>query len=274
MDKEKISVVICTRNEEARIKDCLESVVANHPHEIILVDGGSTDRTLQIAAPYVTKTIANQKSSLSRDRQVGIDACRNSLIAMIDADHRLQPGDLDSLVKDLREFKFDVVQSQLVPVSTDGFWNSAEADAWDLIHNVPGPRAMIGTAPAVYRKEIFGQVRFDDAVTATIDDTDFIYRLSKVPGLTYGIGRTKIHQVHFANLDTYLKKFKWYGKGDGEFCRKHPNRAASMVFHLAVRYPLVYSARACARGKFRAVPFFILQGFVRLYGLGRFLLTH
>ena len=34
-----LSVVICIRNEEKRLRDCLETVYANNPDEVILVDG-------------------------------------------------------------------------------------------------------------------------------------------------------------------------------------------------------------------------------------------
>lgn len=44
-----ISVQIITLNEEANIRACLETVLANEPAEIVVIDGGSTDRTVEIA---------------------------------------------------------------------------------------------------------------------------------------------------------------------------------------------------------------------------------
>ena len=131
---------------------------------------------------------------------------------------------------------------------------------------------MIGTAPAIYKKSVFDCARFDDSITKTIDDTDFMYRLSKFQELKFGIGKTNIRQFHFADFNTFFKKFQWYGKGDGEFCRKHPERSLSMIFHLIVRYPIIYSLRAIRRGYFKAIPFFILQGLMRFAGLTRYFL--
>ena len=262
-----VSVVVCTKNEEYRIEDCLKSIVNNDPDEIIVVDGESNDATISIAKKYANKVIQSCNSNLTRDRQKGIDATKNEYVAMIDADHRLSKGDLHSLLEDLRRYDFDIVQSQLISFENHNFWNKAEEQSWQLTHNFPGPKRMIGVAPAIFKKKIFDKVQFDDNITSTIDDTDFMYRLSKVSGIRYGIGQTKIRQLHFGSFKTYIRKFKWYGMGDGEFCVKHPNRASSMIFHLLIRYPVIYTLRAIKRGKFKAIPFFVLQGYVRFYGM-------
>ena len=269
----KISVVVCVRNEEKRLRECLETVFQNNPSEVIVVDGGSTDRTVEIALEFPTvRVVESPNSSLTRDRQKGIDAATNQFVAMVDADHRLRPDDLQSLLEDMQEFNFDIVQSGLVSHALHGFWDAAEEAAWELVQNVPGRRNMVGTAPAIYNKRIFNYARFDDNITNTIDDTDFSYRLSKFPDLRFGVGRTKIRQYHFSDFRTYVKKFQWYGKGDGEFCRKHPERMPSMVFHLLFRYPILHSWKAICSRQFRAIPFFILQGFMRFVGLARYFL--
>lgn len=262
-----LSVVVCTKNEEARLEDCLRSIAANSPDEVIVVDGGSTDRTLEIAARYTDRIISSEKSNLTLDRQRGIDAAKHDLIAMIDADHRLADGDLDGLCEDLEHFGLDIVQAQLASFQNHGFWDAAEEQSWDLTHNIAGPKNMIGTAPAIFRRHVFERVRFDDNITSAIDDTDFMYRLSKFPDLKIGIGRTRVAQLHFSDFSTYWRKFRWYGRGDGQFCIKNPERAPSMCFHLLVRYPLLYSARAVERRKLKAVPFFMMQGWVRFASL-------
>ena len=273
---EKLSVVVCTLNEETRLDGCLSSILLNPHDEIIIVDGGSRDRTVEIAIKYGARVIESSNSNLPRDRQLGIDNARNDYIAMIDADHRLGPSDLQTLLNDLRKYDLDIVQAQLISYENHSFWNAAEEQAWSLTHNVPGrktgPEKMIGTAPAIFKKHVFEKIKFDDHITSTIDDTDFMYRLSKIPNLEIGIGDTRVKQLHSAPFKTYVRKFKWYGRGDGEFFRKHPNRAFSMTFHLLIRYPILYSWRGIRSGKFKAVPFFVLQGYVRFYGLLGYLL--
>ena len=83
---EKVSVVVCAKNEEKRIKNCLESIKKNKIDEIILIDGNSKDKTIQIAKKYTKKIFISKKKSLTYDRQLGIDRAKNKLVAMIDAD--------------------------------------------------------------------------------------------------------------------------------------------------------------------------------------------
>ena len=96
---QKISVVVCAKNEEDRIKDCLNSIQKNNIDEIILVDGNSTDNTSKIANQYECKVILSKSGSLTADRQIGIDNTRNNYVAMIDADHILNKNDIIGPIK-------------------------------------------------------------------------------------------------------------------------------------------------------------------------------
>lgn len=263
MNSKKISVVVCVKNEESRLEECLKRIKLNNPDEIIVVDGNSSDRTVEIANIYADKVIISKNSNLTRDRQIGLNAARNEYIAMIDGDHRLKKGDLESLLNDLEKNKFSIVQSQLKSFHNINWLNKGEEQMWNLFHNIPGVKKMIGVAPSMYRKSIFKKIQFDDTITKTIDDTDFIYRLSLLPNIKYGIGNTKIAQFHTDAYKDYIKKFKWYGIGDGEFCIKHRKRAPSMWFHLLIRYPVIYPIRAIISGKFYAAAYCFLQGIVR-----------
>ena len=53
---QKISVVLAVFNEEENLKSCLQSI-KELAWETVIVDGGSTDKTLQIAKEYSAKII-------------------------------------------------------------------------------------------------------------------------------------------------------------------------------------------------------------------------
>tara|TARA_B100000575_G_C23141244_1_gene664194 strand:+ start:969 stop:1796 length:828 start_codon:yes stop_codon:yes gene_type:complete len=265
----KLSIVVCTKNEENRINQCLSRILENDFDELIIVDGNSIDKTVEIAKNFTNKIIISNSGGITADRQKGINAAKNEYIAMIDSDHYLEKHSLNKLMDDLIKFNFDIVQSQLKSFG-DGFWNLAEEETWDIAHNSSGLKKMIGTAPAIYKKKIFLDIQFDDTVTKKIDDTDFIYRLYSNTKYKFGIGKTKIFQFHNPLLKDYISKFIWYGYGDGEFVNKYPYKFGSILYHQLIRYVLIYPLKAIYYYKFKGALFFILQGLIRFYGLIRY----
>ena len=64
----KISVIVPTLNEEDRISACLENLRSfqDDGHEVIVVDGGSQDRTIQLAQGRVSQLIQTQAGRASQ----------------------------------------------------------------------------------------------------------------------------------------------------------------------------------------------------------------
>ncbi|MFH1541223.1 MAG: glycosyltransferase family 2 protein [Elusimicrobiota bacterium] len=80
-----ISISIIGHNEEKNIKRCLESV--KWADEIIFVDCGSTDKTVEIARNYTAKIFHSENNSnLNVNKQFGINQCKNDWILYIDPD--------------------------------------------------------------------------------------------------------------------------------------------------------------------------------------------
>jgi glycosyltransferase involved in cell wall biosynthesis len=255
--------VVAARNEARRIGACLAAVAKLDACEVIVVDGGSTDDTVQIAEAAGARVIRSGGRGLAFDRQLGADAASGELIAMIDADHRPAPDLLDRLWDDLEAEGYVVVQAG-VEIAPTSFWTRAEGQAMATFHHQPGVRTMIGVAPALYRRSVFDLVRFDVENPEISDDADFCYRLAQVPGARFGIGRARVLQEHHPSLADYVEKFRWYGRMDAAFCRKHPERAANMWFHLAVRYPILRPLKAVVTGRPLACAWFWLAAGVRL----------
>jgi len=85
-----ISVIIIAKNEESRIKECLDSIVG-WAGEIILVDDGSTDQTCAIASQYDVKILHRRMDQEGKHRNFGADQAKNEWVMMLDCDERLTP---------------------------------------------------------------------------------------------------------------------------------------------------------------------------------------
>lgn len=100
-----VSVIIPTLNEEPRIARCVRSVLDNrYVDEIIVVDGGSTDRTRELARQAGAKVIVHEKpvdAGGGRGGQIhaGIQAAGGDMVAILHADTVAGKGIFDRMVQ-------------------------------------------------------------------------------------------------------------------------------------------------------------------------------
>jgi glycosyltransferase involved in cell wall biosynthesis len=81
-----ISVVLATYNEEKNLARCLDAV-KNFADEIIIVDGTSTDRTVEIAKKYKAKIFeTTNKPVFHINKQMAMDKAKGDLVLQLDAD--------------------------------------------------------------------------------------------------------------------------------------------------------------------------------------------
>jgi glycosyltransferase involved in cell wall biosynthesis len=96
----QLSVVIITFNEEANIGHTLASVqplVADGKGEIIVVDSGSTDRTVEIAKSYGAKVFIEEWKGYAAQKNSAIEKAEWDWILSLDADESLDIGTADTI---------------------------------------------------------------------------------------------------------------------------------------------------------------------------------
>jgi len=90
-----LSVVIITHNEEANLGRTLPSVqplVCDGKGEIIVVDSGSTDHTVEIAKSFGAKVFVEEWKGYAAQKNSAIDKAAGDWILSLDADEKLSPG--------------------------------------------------------------------------------------------------------------------------------------------------------------------------------------
>jgi len=96
------SVVVPTLNSGETIERCLASIKANvteYKYEIIVVDAGSSDSTLEIARKYADRVLAGSANRINRNK--GVLAARGDIICFTDSDCTVPPDWIDKLVSGL-----------------------------------------------------------------------------------------------------------------------------------------------------------------------------
>lgn len=89
--KPYVSIVVITFNSEKTIRDCLSSVFkVGYPresYEVIVVDAGSSDKTLKIVKDFpVDNVVIKEKALRGEARNIGVQEAKGEIVAMIDSD--------------------------------------------------------------------------------------------------------------------------------------------------------------------------------------------
>jgi glycosyltransferase involved in cell wall biosynthesis len=92
-----VSVITITLNEERNIEACLQSV--RWADEIIVLDSGSTDRTLELAKRFTSRVERVEWKGYGGTRNMGLDRASGDWILWLDADERVT----DELAAEIQE---------------------------------------------------------------------------------------------------------------------------------------------------------------------------
>lgn len=112
-----LSVIIPAHNQEAFIRQCLDSVLTQQSFddlEIIVIDDGSTDRTPEILSEYSAKhanirVLSQTNSGAGAARNLGLASANGKLVHFMDADDWLEPNAYRKLVEAQKKSDADVV---------------------------------------------------------------------------------------------------------------------------------------------------------------------
>ena len=115
-----VSIVIPTLNEEDCILDTLAAAAATHPHELIVVDGGSVDRT-RGAATAAGYLVIEASRGRAVQMNTGAAAATGDILLFLHADTRLPPNALGDVTRSFADARivggrFDVTLDGPEPI--------------------------------------------------------------------------------------------------------------------------------------------------------------
>jgi glycosyltransferase involved in cell wall biosynthesis len=245
-----VSVIVPARNAEHQLDACLSSIAASHPREIIVVDGMSTDRTLDIARRYSAVILSDEGRGLPAARLMGAEAASSRRLALIDADVVVGEGDLERLLDEHRRGGYTALQAGLLSVSGRRYWGRALA----YHHRTGRSKGWFGVVATIFERDALLQHGFDTRFLSG-EDIDLRWRLRKA-GAKIGVSSETMVEHRFDDTWEFAKE-QWLadGRGFGRMVSAHGIRAK-----LLLGLPLAAGLRgvllSLARRQPRWVPYF------------------
>lgn len=117
-NKTLVSIVVPVYNMEHYLSQCIESIIAqtHRALEIIIVNDGSSDRSLDIAHDLARKdsrivVIDKPNGGVSSARNEGIERMQGSYVTFVDADDSIHPTYIENLLADAQATDADIVST-------------------------------------------------------------------------------------------------------------------------------------------------------------------
>ncbi|MBR3225696.1 MAG: glycosyltransferase [Atopobiaceae bacterium] len=188
--KPAVSILMPSLNVGPFIELCMQSVVGQTLHniEVICIDAGSTDGTLEVLREYEqrdarVRVIVSPKKSYGHQMNLGLDAARGEYIGIVETDDWAEPNMFEALLRAAKAAKADVAKSNYYEYRTSVDKSDVLAEPLAPIGDaVFVPREnleFIGAPPAIwsgiYRREMLEEagVRFNESPGASYQDTAF-----------------------------------------------------------------------------------------------------
>lgn len=225
----RVVVGICTKNAEKTIKECILSIISQkYPEQflkIIIVDGDSKDRTLQIADSLLSKTQLQTKvysdngQGLGKARQIIVEHADSKYAIFVDADVRL----FDDFVKghvDFMEKNPSIGVALGRPMyKKKGTLMSTVAELEN--YTVGGN---IGTEATGFRLEALLQAGgFDTNIRGAAEDIDLINRIREGGWLVDVNEKARFYHKCRDSLKGFWNEHTWFGYGEHYLIHKNKN---------------------------------------------------
>ncbi|HKY13816.1 MAG TPA: glycosyltransferase family 2 protein [Microthrixaceae bacterium] len=257
------SVVIPAYNEERAISSCLDSVLAQtHDRiEVLVVDGGSTDRTREIVEDYAkvdprVRLVDNPRRIPPAALNVAVGEMRSEWLVRIDAHATVPPDYVDRVLTHLRTGEWGGVGGRKDGV---GFTDEGRAIAAVMAspfgvgnstyHHGAELTAVDHIPFGAYPRDVIVAVGGWDESVPVNQDYEFDYRVRQAGHQLLFDPELRIAWECRQSLRAFWRQYRRYGRGKAQVVRMHPESIA--VRHMAAPALVAMLAAAMAVLPFR-----------------------
>jgi len=232
-EKSLVSVVIPTLNSEKTIEKCLISVKnQTYPSiEIIVVDGGSNDKTSEIASKYCDKFFDAKIKSRTYQTNFGAEKSRGKYIYRLDSDIVLSNTMVDECVRKCENENYDAVATYWGPDPSISFWSKIRKFEKDCYKYDPNRNVS-----RFYKKKIFNAVGGYNENLVYGEDYDIQNRIKNHNYTTSFSESEGIHLGEPTSLKEIILEQYYYGKTINEFLKQNKSQGIAQVSPLRMAF--------------------------------------
>lgn len=261
-----VTAVICTYNSQRNISRCIESLKENNVKEIIIVDGNSTDKTVDLIKGKVNKILFDHKTGLADARNLGIKEASCSFILNAGSDNFFPENSIKRMIEFYKKYDYKGI-SMLTKVDyTNNKYLAYCMNTYRSIRFKPGEAAVIGT-PTLFESEIVKQNPYSSKSTHS-DDEELCARLYQKFGYKFSISNIYCHESHSDYISEINDKWFRYGISDFEIYSRNKSSWTLKRKLKSIFYPLRVELILPISNSFKSVfilPFLIYITLIRYF---------
>ena len=262
-----VTVIVCVRNGQKSIARCIESILNNDPHELIIVDGNSTDKTVEVCKKYPVKIIFDQGIGLGNARNIGLKKVKSQYVYYVGPDNLLEEDSISKLIQYMKKKNWIGVSPLIAIHEENKSYIGNSLNIYRKAKEYEGEKEIIGT-PWLYQTEILKLYSFNEKMNYS-DDTELCHRLRK-DNHSIGISNIKSYEIGENNFPELKLRWLNYGASDSEYFRMFKKdwhifqQINSLLSPLKKDFiKIVFSSRILIFQKIYILPFLLYIPFVR-----------
>ena len=234
--KPKVTIGVCVRNSAATLRDAIKSIIAqDYPHElieVIFVNDGSEDETLNVINSYIpkmdikVKVFSHEWKGLGFSRNVVVNNAEGKYIIWVDGDMILPSDHIRKQIDFMENNSMvGIAKARHCMINTKNIIAVLEDIPFIIndFKNVPLDLKLPGTGGAIFKVDAIRRVNgFDENLSGAGEDIDIAYRIRDAG---WRISRTSAH-FYEKRANSWYKLWRknfWYGYGLYKLYKKNRN---------------------------------------------------
>jgi len=218
----KVSAIVTVRNEESSIDDLLKSLFAQTraPDEIVIVDGGSIDRTVEIVRRWIAggapvRLLICPGANIAEGRNRAIKAATGDVIACTDAGVVLEPSWLERIVAPIEDGA-DVAMGFFVADSRNTFERALGATTLPDVDEITPDRFIPSSRSIAFTSQAWARVSGYPEWLDYCEDVVFDLAM-RAAGLRFvWVPDAVVHFRPRPSVAAYFRQYYRYARGDGK----------------------------------------------------------